>query len=61
VSSLEKELSSQQVARVQVESQLREALERYEAAPKQQVLDRYQEELERLTQEVGGARDNIKE
>ena len=61
MSSLEKEVETQQLARAKAETQLSEALERFEAAPKQQVVERYQEELDRLTQEVGGARDTIKE
>ena len=61
MTSLEKDLETQIEARVGAESRLSELQDKYEAAPKQEVLDRYRQEVEKLTQEVGGAKDMLKE
>ena len=61
MSSLEKEVLSHDSLRVKAEGQLSEVLARYEATPKQEVLDRYKLEVEKLTQEVGGVRETLKE
>ena len=59
--SLEREVETQKEACAKAELRLGEALGRLEAAPKQEVLDRYKEEVEKLTQEVGGVKESLKE
>ena len=61
MSSLEKEVRSQEASRVRAETQLTETLGKYEAAPRQEVVERYKEEVEKLTQEVGGVKETLKE
>ncbi len=61
VSSLERELEAQKEVAAKAETRLSELLGKLEAAPKQEVLDRYKEEVDKLTQEVGGVREDLKE
>ena len=61
ISSLERELETQKEVSAKAETRLSELLEKLDAAPKQEVLDRYKEEVEKLTGEVGGVKEALKE
>lgn len=61
MSSLEKEVLTHEASRTRAENQLTETLGKYEAAPKQEVVQRYKEEVEKLTQEMGGVKETLRE
>ena len=61
MSSLEKEVESKQGALVKTEGQLAELQAKYEATPKQEVLERLREDVKGLTEELQQAKSSVTE
>ena len=61
VSSLEKEVESKQQALVKTEGQLTELRTKYEATPKQEVMERLREDVKQLTEELHQAKSSMTE
>ncbi len=61
ISSLEKELGVRELVVSKTETQLQDVMSRHEAAPRQEVVERYREEVERMTQEIDTTRESLKE
>ena len=61
VSSLEKETESKQQALLKAESQLTDLQTKYEATPKQEVVDRLREDLKLVTEELHQTKSSLSE
>ena len=61
MSSLEKEVESKQGALVKIEGQLTELQTKYEATPKQEVLERLKQDVKQLTEELQQAKSSVTE
>ena len=61
MSSLEKEVESKQGALVKTEGQLTELQAKYEATPKQEVLERLREDVKGLTEDLQQAKSSVTE